>query len=196
MQPQGYARDGLQVPGDLLTRESVAARAPPYQNPILIDEFNRQTIKLGLTAKGEFLIGCQPAPDSQVKGLEFLGVHGIVKAEQGDAVPHGGEVLQRWGANAPGGGIWRNEVGKGRFKLLESPQQHIVLSVRNLGRIEHIVAVIVVIDAADQFRNTFPGPYFVYGIHTHSSGISKIAVGRTPLLLAATWRFQGLPWDS
>ena len=57
-----------------------------------------------------------------------------------------GEFLERCGAYAPGGGIGCNQLRMALFQLLQLPEHPVIVGIGNGGVVEHMIAVIVVIN--------------------------------------------------
>ncbi len=59
-----------------------------------------------------------------------------------------GELVEGLGPDALGGGVGRDRVGVLLLQVLELAEELVVLGVADLGRVEDVVAVVVVVELA------------------------------------------------
>ena len=67
------------------------------------------------------------------------------------------EALHRRAGDALGRRFRRDEFGVGGFQRLQFAQQPVVLGVRDLRVVEHVIAVVVVIDLVPELANALGG---------------------------------------
>ena len=72
------------------------------------------------------------------------------------AVAHGAEGGERRGADTLGGRVRGDQRGIGLLQLLETAEERIVLGIRDLGCVEHVIAMIVIRDGATQLGQLVP----------------------------------------
>ena len=84
--------------------------------------------------------------------VQFLEVHGVVHGVHARHVRDGRELLGHVTAHALGVGIRRHELGVCRLDLLELDEQLVERRIRDLGGVERVVAVRVVIEQVAKLR--------------------------------------------
>ena len=85
---QGNGPDGAQIGGNVLTGNAVAAGRALDKAPLLIHQFNSQTVEFRFGQVLHRSIPAQLLPDPAVKGLQLGRIHGIGQAEHGLAMGH------------------------------------------------------------------------------------------------------------
>ncbi|MNJ00120.1 hypothetical protein D3C73_1593730 [compost metagenome] len=63
---------------------------------------------------------------------------------------HLGERRQRRAAHSLGGRVAGDQLGMGRFQRLELVEQAVVFDVRNARLVEHVIAIVVLIQLSAQ----------------------------------------------
>ena len=154
-QRQRDAADGAQVGGHVLAAPPVAARGPVRQPPVLVDEGDGEAVDLRLRGEREIVaVRALRGAAQPVRQLRLRG--GVGEAEQGLAVLHRGEGVERGRARALRGRIGRDQLGPGGLDGAQLGEQLVVLAVADFGRVEHVVAVVVVVDARPQLLAAEP----------------------------------------
>ena len=81
------------------------------------------------------------------------------------------EAVAGLAADALGGGVWRDEFGMGRFERAQAIVESIVIGVGELGRVEHIVEMLVAAQLLAQGFDLLAGS----GFRRHSGMIIESA---------------------
>ena len=146
IQTQWNLPDGADVLGHILTQFTVAPCRGLHQHALLIPQAHGQAVELELghvldrrrcLGKHKF-----PAhPGIKIKRTRGFGVGLGADAEHRHSMPHTGECGQGRGAHALGGRIGADQFRVHRLDRLQGPKQAVVLGIGNGGRIQHVVAV-------------------------------------------------------
>ena len=148
-QPQRDAPDRAKVGGHVLAHGPVPAGCASCQHAVLVGEGDRQPVELELAHHAERL-AVDEGLCAAVPRHELLFVEGVAQAEHRPEVDGLGESGDRLRADALGGRVRRHEIG---VPLLDGPQlieERVELGVAYLGRVEGVVAVVVVVDAGPE----------------------------------------------
>ena len=78
--------------------------------------------------------------------VELVQIHGIVHGIHACHVRYRRKLLAHVSAHTLGIAVGRHQVGIGRLDLLELNEHFVEGGIRDLGRIEHVVAIGVVIE--------------------------------------------------
>ena len=148
-QGEGDGADRAQVGRDVLAAAAVPARGALHEASPLVGEGDGEAVDLRLRREGE-VVASRAFGGAAVPVGQVLGAAGVAEAEEGGAVLDRGERLEGGGADALGGGVGGDELGEGFFQPAQLVQELVVLAVADLGRVEHVVAVVVVIDVRPQ----------------------------------------------
>ena len=144
-QPQRDAPHRAQVGGDVLAHGAVSACGAAHQHPVFIGEGDREPVELELAHHAERLAVdeglCPPVP-----GHELLFVEGVAQGEHRAGVDGLGEAGDRLRADALGGRVRGYELGVPLLDGAQLPEERVELGVADLGRVEGVVAVVVVVD--------------------------------------------------
>ena len=144
---------GAHVDADVFAGGAVAARGAAHQHAVLIEQADRQAIELGFAAVFHRRAGAEQIAGRQVQAfghptveLAHVGFfEGVAEAEHRHFVTHLGERRQRRAADPLGRRVAGDQVGIGRFEGLELVEQPVVLGVRNARLVQHVVAIVVLI---------------------------------------------------
>ena len=147
-----HVGDRADVRRHVLAGHAVAAGGRLHERAALVGQRHGHAVDLGLAREGESLevdVGRLP-PQPLAPGPQLVLAERVVEAHHGDAVAHLLEQARRRRAH----GV-RRRVGcrQRRIVRLELPQLHheeVVFGVGDLGRIEHVVQLVVVDDALPQ----------------------------------------------
>ena len=141
--------DVTDVDRHVLAHEAVAAGGGARERAVLVGEHDRETVDLGLAH--ERGLGAERLHGAGVPRLELGLVEHVVEGQQLRGVPHGRE--QRAGGSADllrgRGGI--GEIGVLRLERFELGHELVVLFVRDRGRVELVVAAIVLAEGHAEF---------------------------------------------
>jgi hypothetical protein len=81
----------------------------------------------------------------------------LVEREHGDEMFDAGEMVARRPANALGGGVWRQQVGKFFFERLQLLVKLVVLAISDDLAAFDVICVVVAMDLLDQLSVAFVG---------------------------------------
>src|SRR5262249_36746298 len=145
-----HTTDRLDIGSDIFAGSTVAAGRRHRERAGLIDELDAQAIKLGLDDVVDGAVGVQRPAHALVELAELLLTHGVVERQHGERVAHGGEGGGRCGADPLCRRPRTAELRMSLFEFGQPPKEPVVLRIADLGSVEDIVAVIVMIDGAPQ----------------------------------------------
>src|SRR5690606_10442637 len=95
----------------------------------------------------------------------------------------GREELRRGCADALGGGVGGDELGKAPFELDELADEGVVLGVRDLGRVEHVAPGVGLGDLRPEREGALLGP----------AELDVVLHGHCPFTMPHSWPGPGLP---
>ena len=144
-QPERDTADGAQVRGHVLARKAVAARRAPNECAVLVGEIDRQPVELRFAAVLDRR-DVERLAHAPVERLDLVVAEGVVDREHRHAVRDGRELLRRRGADALCRRVGSDELGMVGFERLKLAQEAIVLGVADRRRVEHVVAVVRLVD--------------------------------------------------
>ena len=151
-QPQRHTGYRAQVPGHLLSALPVAARRAPFEVPVDVHETRREPVELGLQCVLH-LIDLEAFAHSPIEIAQLLLPERVAEREHGRGVDHFREGGHRFRAHPPGGRVRCLQIGMRGLERLELAHQAVVLGVGDLGVVESMIAVVVVIDALAELGN-------------------------------------------
>jgi len=150
----GHVLHRRHIGGDVLAGDAVATRGGLDEPSPLVRERHGHAVDLGLAGEVErrqVELGVL-ATQAFGPGAQLVLVERVVEAHHGYTVAHFGEEARRRGADGVGGRVGcgqRREVG---LELAQLAHQQVVLGVGDLGRVEHVVQLVVVEDLRPQVR--------------------------------------------
>jgi len=137
-----HIEDGLEVRGDVLALDAVAARGARHEHAVIVRQAHRRAVDFHFQCvAGAGHLGDQPSIALLPRG-ERLGAEGVGERQHRDQVAVFLEGRRRLGANAPAGTVGGAELGVGAFELLQLLEDAVVLDVRHLGTVEDVVRVV------------------------------------------------------
>ena len=148
-QVHGNILDGAHVERHILARGAVTARGRAYEGAVLVGKRDAQAVDLklagiGNTTSTEGILGAlEPR-------VELVKVHGIVHGIHACHMRDRRKLLAHIAAHALGIAVGRYQIGVGRLDFLQFNEHFVKGGVRDLGRIEHVIAVRVVIELVAQ----------------------------------------------
>ena len=164
---EGDGADGAEVGGDVLAATAVAAGSALDEGSPLVGQGDGEAVDLRLGGEGEVVAAGAFGGAAVPVGKVIVG-GGVGEAEKGAAVLDRGEGLEGGGAHAQRGGVGGDELGIGGFEGAELVHELVVLAVADLGCVEHVVAVVVVVDERAQLLAAEPGLVLIRGRHPPS----------------------------
>ena len=145
----GHVFDCAHVERNVLARRAVAACGGAHEGTVLIGDGHAEAVDLELTG-----VGNAPRAERLLRTdeplVELLEIHGVVHGIHARHMRDRRELLRHVAAHALGVGVGGDELGMGRLDLLELDQQLVEGGIRDLGRIESVVAIGVVIEQVAQ----------------------------------------------
>ena len=159
LQPQRDLPDGADVLRDVFAGLAVAARGRLHQHAVFVAQVDRQAVELQLGGVGHRrrVVGQrQLAAHAGVEGFG-AGCRGVglgADAEHRHGVPHRRETVEHAAAHALRRRVGRQQRGVRGFQRLQFLEQPVVVGVGDLRRVEHVVAVGVVVQQPAQFGGT------------------------------------------
>ncbi len=148
-QVQRDGAHGAQVGGHVFAAGAVAAGGALHEHPALVAQADRQAVQLGLGREHQ-LRPLQLLADATHEVGHLVLAEGIAQRQHRQGVAHFGELRRRGIAHAPGGRIGGGQLRVLGFQRLELAHQAVVLDVRNVGLVEHVVAVVGVVELLAQ----------------------------------------------
>ena len=149
LEAEGDGADRAQVGGDVLAGRAVAARRPAYEATLLVAQADGEPVDLQLADVRDRTVlrsQAETAPDARVELAQLVGAEGVAEAEHGRLVPHRREAALDRGPHALGRRVRRHELGMGGLELVELLEEEVVLAVAHRRRVEHVVAVVCVVE--------------------------------------------------
>ena len=144
--PQRDRLDRTEVRGHVLAALAVSARRAPDEHAVLVDQRDRGAVDLRLEHVRDGLVRAEPLADVVGPLLERLARRHLLERAHRREVLHLPEAVRRRRADALGRRVGRDEL---RVRLLERGQlveERVVGAVGDLGVVEDVVAVVVVLD--------------------------------------------------
>ena len=152
-QVHGHVLDGTDVERHVLARGTIAARGGAHKGAVLVGKRHAQTVDLKLAGIGD-AAGTERILGALEPCVELVQVHGIVHGIHARHVRDWRKLLAHVAANALGIAVGRHQVGVGRLDFLQLNEHFVKGGVRDLGRVEHVVAIGVVIELMAQLGRT------------------------------------------
>ena len=148
-QMHGHILDGTNVERHVLARGAVAARCRAHESAVLVGKRHAQTVDLKLAGIGD-ATGTERILGALEPRVELVQIHGIVHGIHAGHVRDRRKLLAHVAAHALGIAVGRHQVGIGRLDFLQLNEHFVEGRVRDFGRIEHVVAIGVVIELVAQ----------------------------------------------
>jgi hypothetical protein len=104
----------------------------------------REAVELELADVADLFGAGQGVADALVPGAQFGLVVGVVEREHGARVRRLDEAFAGLAADALGGRVGRDQLGMLGLERLQAVHARVVLGVGDLGRVEHVVEMLVV----------------------------------------------------
>ena len=143
---QGHRGNRAQVSGHVLAALAVAACRASFEAPVAVDEARREAVELRLE-RVLHLLDFEAFAHPPVEVAQLLLAESVAEREHGRGVHDFREPRERRRAHPLGRGVGTPEARMRFLQRHELAHQAIVLGVRNLGVVEDVVAVVVVLDA-------------------------------------------------
>ena len=148
-QVHGHILDGTDVERHILARGAIATCSGAHKGAVLVGKRHAQTVDLKLAGIGD-AAGTERILGALEPRVEFVQVHGIVHGVHACHMRDRRKLLAHVAAHALGIAVGRHQVRIGRLNLLQLNEHFVEGGVRDLGCVEHVVAVRVVIELVAQ----------------------------------------------
>ena len=148
-QVHGHILDGAHVERHVLTRGAIATRGRAHEAAVLVGKRHAKAVDLKLAGIGD-AAGTERILGALEPRVEFVQIHGIVHGIHASHVRDRRKLLAHVAAHALGIAVGRHQVGIGRLDFLQLNEHFVEGGVRDLGRVEHVVAVRVVVELVAQ----------------------------------------------
>ena len=152
-QVHGHILDGTDVERHVLARGAVATCGRAYEGAVLVSKRHAQAVDLKLAGIGD-AAGAERILGALEPCVELVQIHGIVHGIHACHVRDRRKLLAHVAAHALGIAVGRHQVGVGSLDFLQLNEHFVKGGVRDLGRIEHVVAIGVVIELVAQLGRT------------------------------------------
>ena len=145
----GHVLDGAHVERHILARGAVAARSRAHEGAVLVGKCHAQAVDLELTGIGD-AAGTERILGALEPCVKLVQIHGVVHGIHARHVRDRRKLLAHVAAHALGIAVGRHQIGIGCLDFLQLNEHFVEGSVRDLGRIEHVVAVGMVVELVAQ----------------------------------------------
>ena len=152
-QVHGHILDGTDVKRHVLARGAIATCGRTYEGAVLVGKRHAQAVDLKLAGIGN-AAGTERILSALEPCVEFVQIHGIVHGIHARHMRNRRKLLAHVAAHALGIAVGRHQIGVGRLDFLQLNEHFVKGGVRDLGRIEHVVAIGVVIELVAQLGRT------------------------------------------
>ena len=152
-QMHGHILDSAHVERYVLARGAVAARGGAHKGAVLVGKRHAQTVDLKLAGISD-ATGTKRILSALEPRVEFVQIHGIVHRIHACHVRDRRKLLAHIAAHALGIAVGRHQIGISRLNFLQLNEHFVKGGIRDLGRIEHVVAIGVVIELVAQLGRT------------------------------------------
>ncbi len=146
-QTQGHGANGAHGLGDHLARFAVAAGQGSAQHTVHIDDFQSQTVQLGVAPEGRrqgaVELRIPGAPHALHKVAPVFVGKDIVQAVHPASVLFFVQTLQQAAAYPQGGRMRAAQGGPALFQFCQLPEQSVVLLVADLRRVQRMIQIIM-----------------------------------------------------
>ena len=149
----GHILDGTDVKRHVLARGAITTCGRTYEGAVLVGKGHAQAVDLELAGIGD-VTGTERILGALEPCVELVQIHGIVHGIHARHVRDRRKLLAHVAAHALGVAVGRYQIGVGRLDLLQLNEHFVKGGVRDLGRIEHVVAIGVVIELVAQLGRT------------------------------------------
>ncbi len=192
LQAQGYRGDGADIAADVLAGSAIATGGAAHQHAVFVEQADRQTIELRLG--GVFhLLYLQAFADPAIEIGQLFVIKGIVQGQHGQRMLHRAKGLDGFGADPLGRGIRGDGIGMTLLQFLQFAQQAVVFGVGDLGVVEDVIAVVMVMQLGAQLFDALEVPGLAHGLERRlrTWRAVRAACARTPAPHHAGVRYAG-----
>ena len=191
----GHISYGAHIERNILARRTIAARSGAYEGTVLVGDGHAEAVDLEFAG-----VDHTPRTERLLRTgepfVKLLEVHGIVHGIHTRHMRDRSELLGHVATHTLGVGVGGDELGMGRLDLLKLDQQLVEGGVCDLGCIEGVVAIGVVIEQVAQLGRARCGlsADALRGLGSRRSAIRpRAAIRRHIAKQALLLRHVGLP---
>ena len=148
-QVHGHILDGAHVERHVLARGAIATCGRTYEGAVLVGKRHTQAVDLKLAGIGD-AAGTERILGALEPRVELVQIHGIVHGIHARHMRDRRKLLAHVAAHALGIAVGRHQIGVGRLDFLQFNEHFVEGGVRDLGCVEHVVAIGVVIELVAQ----------------------------------------------
>jgi hypothetical protein len=141
----------------VLAAQTIAARGRLHQAPRLVAETDRQPVELRFRRVLDLLDVFEPLAHAAVESDHVLVLEGVVERQHRPRVHDLLQLVDGRRADALSRRIGRDEIRILFFERLELAQQPVVFGVGNFRVVEHVVAIVVMLDLSAQLTHSRSG---------------------------------------
>ena len=152
-QVHGHILDGAHVERHVLARGAIATCGRTYEGAVLVGKRHTQAVDLKLAGIGD-AAGTERILGALEPRVELVQIHGIVHGIHACHMRDRRKLLAHVAAHALGIAVGRHQVGVGRLDFPQLNEHFVKGGVRDLGRVEHVVAIGVVVELVAQLGRT------------------------------------------
>ena len=147
---QRHGADRADVRRDVLAFRPVAASRGLHEAAVLVTQADGEAVDLGLRGVSD-LLHVETFADAPVEVDDVLVAEGVVERQHRHGVHDLGELARDGAAHPLGGRIRRHEIRVGALEFAQLAEERVVARVGDLGIVEDVIAVVVVLDLAPEF---------------------------------------------
>ena len=148
-QVHGHVLDGAHVERHILARGAVAARRRAHEGSILVGKRHTQAVDLELAGIGD-AAGTKCVLGTLEPRVKLIKIHSVIHGIHARHVRDRRKLLAHVAAHALGIAVGRHKVRVGSLDFLQLNEHFVESGIRDLGRVEHVVAVSVVVELVAQ----------------------------------------------
>ena len=194
LDPQRDRADRAQVLRHVLAHLAVAARSAADERAVLVDERDREPVDLWLGHEVHLAhldaLTREIALRAEHPCGELVLVAGVGERQHRLQMPDLVELVERLTADALGGRVRREQIGMVPLEVTQLVQQRVVLDVGDLGVVEDVVAVSVVLELLAELAGP-PRRLLWYGAQTsRAAGRSSRSSSKPDRRSMPAWSFR------
>ncbi len=150
---------GLEIGGDVLALDAVAARGALDETAILVAQADRQPVDLRLGDEFDHLLGGQAekAADLGLEINDILVAEGIVERQHRPRMAHLAETLGRRRADLAARAVLAHQLGKALLDGDVAQAKRVILGVRGQRRVLLVIGDVELVDLRGQTRQFLGG---------------------------------------
>ena len=152
---QGNGPDGADVVRHVFAGGAVPPGGAPGEDPAFVADLDGQAVHLGFPHVVDGLVRLEHPADPAVEFPDLPVVEPVGEAQHGKVVADRLEGFQGRGAHPPGGGVGRGQPGVAFLQLHEPAHHPVVFRVGNLRVVQHIIAIVVVVQRLPELFHLF-----------------------------------------